>query len=194
MDLFHGGKEDQGSDHRFVNERLLEVAIPPDSGDGKPILLEDCLELYFNNRVDVRRYLDRQDTQDTLTLSRGPSDSKPKSGNYEAKGDADPVHVEIVELDKSTSSLGTDITLLESPNELKEFDPLFQQSGSLTNRTSSIVRRRFIPESDDTGNSTRDDAKHRLGARKGSIRKEIMMPAWAIFSLIREANHCTFQV
>lgn len=62
MDIYHTGKEEANDDHKFVNERLLEVAVPDDPGDGSVITLEDCLETYFNNRIEVRRYLERRNT------------------------------------------------------------------------------------------------------------------------------------
>lgn len=62
MDIYHTGKEEVNDDHKFVNERLLEVAVPEDREDGSVIALEDCLETYFNNRIEVRRYLERRNT------------------------------------------------------------------------------------------------------------------------------------
>ncbi|KKY20553.1 putative ubiquitin c-terminal hydrolase family protein [Diplodia seriata] len=63
MDIYHTGKEDVADDHRFVNERLLEVAIPEDNPHSdEPIKLEECLEIYFNNRIEVRRHLERRST------------------------------------------------------------------------------------------------------------------------------------
>ena len=50
MDIYHTGKEDLTDDHKFINERLLEVAIP-EAVEGQTITLEDCLESYFNNRI-----------------------------------------------------------------------------------------------------------------------------------------------
>jgi hypothetical protein len=44
MDIFHEGKGDAADDHKFINERLLEVAIPQQAPEGRPIRLEDCLE------------------------------------------------------------------------------------------------------------------------------------------------------
>lgn len=57
MDIYHTGKEDVADDHKFINERLLEVAIPPEHEDGTAITLEECLEAYFNNKIEVKRYL-----------------------------------------------------------------------------------------------------------------------------------------
>lgn len=43
MDVAHGGKEAADDDHRFVSERLLNLAIP-DTPDGEPVKLEACLD------------------------------------------------------------------------------------------------------------------------------------------------------
>jgi hypothetical protein len=65
MDVYHTGKDDQ-DDHRIVKERLLDVAIPdpPEDApeDGYTIKLEDCLENYFNNKIEVKRHLQRRNT------------------------------------------------------------------------------------------------------------------------------------
>lgn len=61
MDVYHTGKEDT-DDHRIVRERLLDVAIPEPPDDGSSINLEDCLENYFNNKVEVKRHLQRRNT------------------------------------------------------------------------------------------------------------------------------------
>ncbi|KAL1954680.1 hypothetical protein VTO42DRAFT_832 [Malbranchea cinnamomea] len=177
MDLFHGGKEDIGGDHKFVNERLLEVAIPPDPGNGEPILLEDCLELYFNNRIDVRRYLERQDSLHT----DGSYSSKTKCQDSEVNGCAS--HIETICPDPSANSLGSDRTLLDSPSEMKDCDSICANKAPLQGRTSSIVRSRFVPDSDD-GDNIPDGKTHQTRTRKGNIRKEVMVPAWAMFSLI----------
>lgn len=43
MDVAHGGKEVADDDHRFVSERLLNVAIPSRT-DGELVTLENCLD------------------------------------------------------------------------------------------------------------------------------------------------------
>lgn len=68
VDLFHHGKRDE-SDSKVVHERLLNLAVPEDT-EGKGIKLEDCLEEYFNTRVDVLRDSEvakKSLTGDTLT-------------------------------------------------------------------------------------------------------------------------------
>ncbi|KAI5298225.1 hypothetical protein KEM56_004232, partial [Ascosphaera pollenicola] len=55
VDLYHTGRDDANDDHKFVNERLLEIPIPPDRVENNAITLEECLEAYFNNHVEVMR-------------------------------------------------------------------------------------------------------------------------------------------
>lgn len=71
MDVYHPGKEDN-DDHRIVRERLLDVAIPESPEDGSVIRLEDCLESYFNNKVEVKRHLQRRNTiQSFRSMDKG---------------------------------------------------------------------------------------------------------------------------
>ncbi|KAE9985171.1 hypothetical protein BLS_009649 [Venturia inaequalis] len=71
MDVYHPGKEDN-DDHRIVRERLLDVAIPNPPEDGSVIRLEDCLESYFNNKVEVKRHLQRRNTiQSFRSMDKG---------------------------------------------------------------------------------------------------------------------------
>ncbi|KAL2370616.1 ubiquitin C-terminal hydrolase [Blastomyces gilchristii SLH14081] len=178
MDIFHTGKEEAGDDHKFINERLLEVAIPSETVDGKPITLEDCLEMYFNNRIDVKRYLERRDTG----MSANSIDSMAK-GSF--------VHVETTDLGTSSQtaspisvssffSKSTQVT--DSPSPLHENPPPTRPNWRF--RSTSIIEERFIPEDSLKENEGSINRVTPNKARKGSIRKEVMMPAWQIFSLI----------
>ena len=93
MDIFHTGKEDTNDDHKFINERLLELAIPEEPPDGHVITLEECLELYFNNKIEVKRYLDSLERRGTLNSIR----SHQSVDSMKAHSS----HVEIAELDTS---------------------------------------------------------------------------------------------
>ncbi|KAJ6264848.1 hypothetical protein Dda_1001 [Drechslerella dactyloides] len=77
MDIAHGGLDIPDDDHKFINERLLNVAIPSES-DG-PITLESCLEEYFNNRVDVQRKLEQRAVSTPIDSALDPLllDEKP---------------------------------------------------------------------------------------------------------------------
>jgi hypothetical protein len=77
MDVYHYGKEDL-DDHRIVRERLLDVAIPEPPENGHSINLEDCLENYFNNKVEVKRHLQRRNT-----INARPRSEKPEVGHVE---------------------------------------------------------------------------------------------------------------
>jgi Ubiquitin carboxyl-terminal hydrolase len=170
MDIYHTGREDAADDHKFVNERLLEVAIPSDPADPeRTIPLEDCLEAYFNNRIEVKRYLERRSTANPMP-SYATSESLPEKGGA--------VHVESVDL-------GTDANCRTPTSSTSP-----SLNSPLRNRAPSIVQQRFIP--DEPGPSDppayEADVKRPSGRlRSGSIRKEVMMPAWQFFSLIRKS-------
>ncbi|PGG99795.1 hypothetical protein AJ79_08417 [Helicocarpus griseus UAMH5409] len=176
MDIFHTGREEAGDDHKFVNERLLEVAIPAKTTDDRPITLEDCLENYFNNRIDVKRFLERNNTAnsvdsvdsmakgsstriETVDLGTSPQSASPLSGSF---------------FSKSTEVADTPSPHPETPSPVRP---------NMRLRSTSIIRERFIPE-DDSKENRKDTSVAGNRARKGSIRKEVMMPAWQIFSLI----------
>ncbi|KAL4966815.1 ubiquitin C-terminal hydrolase family protein [Aspergillus stella-maris] len=158
MDIYHTGKEDVNDDHRFVNERLLEVAIPEPT-EGNTVTLEECLESYFNNRIEVKRYLERQNTVDSV-----------KSADTLLKGSC--AHVETVEISTPTSSSPTTMSPMVTPITSVTDNPTSNQNRY---RSSSIIQSKYIPDSNG-GQPTRP--------RQGSIRKEVMMPAWQFFSLI----------
>lgn len=44
VDIAHGGKEMVDDDHKFINERLLNLSIPPEWGPDDVVPLEACLE------------------------------------------------------------------------------------------------------------------------------------------------------
>lgn len=170
MDIYHTGKEDKSGDHKFVNERLLEVAIPEPSEGQAAVTLEDCLESYFNNKIEVKRYLERHNTTDSV-----------KSADSLSKGFS--THVEAVEVGSPLSPSPTQSTLMRND----ELTPMpskaeVERSNSSRTRRDSIVQERFIPESD--GEAV--DGASVKSPPRGTFRKEVMMPAWQFFSLIRE--------
>jgi Ubiquitin carboxyl-terminal hydrolase len=163
MDIYHTGKEDTSDDHKFVNERLLDVAIPGDpSGGKKEITLEDCLEEYFNNRIEVKRYLERRSTLTSIKPSNDP------------KAKASSIHVETVEVypDSAPATPTASFPGPRPPNR---------------DRSQSIIQERYIPARGESGYSstlTNIDTHNSTRSRAGSFRKEVMMPAWQFFSLI----------
>ena len=164
MDIYHTGKEDAQDDHKFINERLLDVAIPEDpTGERKDITLEECLEEYFNNRVEVKRYLERRSTLSSL------------KSTSDAKGKGNSIHVETVEVDPDSSPA----TPLSPPS-------FSTRRPSNRSRTQSIIQERYFPPRKESANSTLTniDTKDSARSRAGSVRKEVLMPAWQFFSLI----------
>lgn len=174
MDIYHTGKEDVSGDHKFINERLLEVAIPPEPTDGRSLTLEDCLEAYFNNRIEVKRYMERRNT---LSSTRSV-DSFSISKGFTA-------HIEEVEATPSLSPAQSTSPRGEQPNPwatFTEFSEAVRPQGLV--RRDSIVRERFIPDSEEKPGD-RDSPSSDPQQPKGVFRKEVMMPAWQFFSLIR---------
>jgi len=168
MDIYHTGKEDTTDDHKFINERLLEVAIPPDPGTGKSITLEDCLETYFNNRIEVRRYLERRSTMNSIRST----DSNTGVAT----------HVEEVDSRGSSPTRSTYSRSAEPSTPISPGSP----NRPTRHRAPSILQERFIPEPRDSSSEKIDwNDETKVRSRKGSIRKEVMMPAWQFFSLIR---------
>jgi hypothetical protein len=87
MDVYHTGKDDL-DDHKIVQERLLEVALPDPPEDapesGYTIKLEDCLENYFNNQIEVKRHLQRRNT-----VSHGQKPRSPKLSGIKEQESSD---------------------------------------------------------------------------------------------------------
>jgi len=172
MDIFHTGKEDADDDHKFVNERLLEVAIPEDNPSGQPITLEDCLEMYFNNRIEVKRHLERRSTMTSIRSRRSMDSNK-----------AHAFHVETAEMDDSRASTPTSPTLLNGA--------VPSSSVRTRHRAPSIIQERVIKEESVTSEPSPggDGSRHTSSRQTGNIiRKEVMMPAWQFFSLIRRLS------
>ncbi|MCJ1434087.1 hypothetical protein MMC27_003453 [Xylographa pallens] len=170
VDIFHQGKEESNDDHRFVRERLLEVAIPEEPSDSRIITLEECLETYFNNRIEVKRFLlDRRLTTSSMR-SRWSVDSM--------KGRA--LHIEAVEVDESQPSTPSS-TMPQSPL------PAYSPARPTRDRAPSIIQEYYPSEKSEIPELSLSDAE--VNGQKGrprqpSIKKEILMPAWQFFSLI----------
>lgn len=184
MDIYHTGREDKEDDHKFVNERLLEVAIPEQEGDAV-ITLEDCLETYFNNRIEVKRYLQRQNTIASVK-SRDESwiDKDPEKNET--------IYVEAIEIDSCESPMVATPVALEPSTPSTPATP----SRPLLDgrrRADSIFSQRYTQRA--VGIRKFDEKKHleemldkSSGGRPRSaslLKKEILMPAWQFFSLIR---------
>ncbi|KAF2730381.1 cysteine proteinase [Polyplosphaeria fusca] len=173
MDIYHTGREDKEDDHKFVNERLLEVAIPEQEGD-KVVTLEDCLEEYFNNRIEVKRYLQRQNTLPSIrSFEKSPDPNQT-------------IHIETVELSGSESPLVSTPTTLTPLSPLAPVRPV-----SGRRRGDSIFSERYSEKKPFDEKRLLDEMLNDSTGRprSASIRKEVMMPAWQFFSLIPWYTH-----
>lgn len=170
MDIFHTGKEDTNDDHKFINERLLELAIPDDPSDGHVITLEECLELFFNNKIEVKRYLDSLERRGTLNSIR----SRQSFDSTKAHAS----HVEIAELDTSPPISPSAMQPQVSALSVSPVAPTFQR-----HRAPSIIQEHYIDEKSGLLGRSPSTAEEPRG-RNGRVRKEVMMPAWQFFSLI----------
>ncbi|KAL8643841.1 MAG: hypothetical protein Q9226_008088 [Calogaya cf. arnoldii] len=163
MDIYHHGKEDAGDDHRFVNERCLEVAIPESNGAG--LTLETCLTEYFNNRIEVKRYLQQR---------RGTIGSVRSQASFDSSSKGSVAHIETVECDDSLPS--TPISPLPASATRR---PTFGRV-----RAPSIIQESYISEKEEITDTPAYESPHNGRRRGGSLRKEVVMPAWQFFSLI----------
>lgn len=171
MDIFHTGREEESDDHKFVNERLLEVAVPEDPEDGHSVTLEECLETYFNNRIEVKRYLERRSTLKSVKSWKS------------AQANSDKASASHTELDESRTS-----PISAQPRSLNPFSSPRRKSVTRP-RAPSIIQEHFISEKHESlGLSSSVEEKSNLSPlqRTGSVR-QVMMPAFQFFSLLRKA-------
>lgn len=194
MDLFHTGKEDPADDHKFVNERLLEVAILAEPPEGSGVItLEDCLENYFNNRIEVKRHMElhRSNTLRSVKSMERPPDFSEKSGA---------MHIETVEFAQQATTPDEAPVVVESPVSesfpsletpavetpaASSKSPLSRIRPPTRGRADSIFSQRRVLAGVDPKKDS-DDAASLASSkqRKASIRTEVLMPAWQFFKLL----------
>ena len=179
MDMYHTGKEDPQDDHKFVNERLLEVAILDEPPEGSSVTtLEDCLEHYFNNRIEVKRHMENQ-RRNTLKSAQpvGLADLSIKTEKEPA------AHVEVVEVtDTPIAMPSTETPWPQSRGALENLRPTIGRK-----RADSIFSSRKVElDGIDLTRTKSDDQSGvpELKARKLSTRTEVLMPAWQFFKLL----------
>lgn len=179
MDLYHTGKEDPQDDHKFVNERLLEVAIPEDSPNGRNVItLEDCLEHYFNNRIEVKRHMEnrRRNTIKSEHSAESALKVEKESG----------MHIEVLEMDGRPDTPVVQTPVAETPTQTKT--PVENlRSGSARKRADSIFSQRKVELNGvdpDRLRTTNDSNLQDAQDRKLSTRTEVLMPAWQFFKLL----------
>lgn len=209
MDLFHQGKRDD-DDHKVVYERLLNLAVPADP-EGKGVKLEDCLEEYFNTKVDVSRdgveekagqdrpVLTPKSTIRIVTEAPEPDETGPDNGaGAEAGAAADAADTRAdTEADAEGESsdqvevapLQRRWTNMDSPASTASASNPDVTRPSARTRSTSIIQRIVL---DDDGKPTDSEAASLLqkAKRKGAtVVKAVTIPAWQFFRLIRKSSN-----
>ncbi|KAK4148674.1 ubiquitin carboxyl-terminal hydrolase-domain-containing protein [Chaetomidium leptoderma] len=176
MDLFHHGKGDV-DDHKVVHERCLNLPVPPDT-EGKGIKLEDCMEAYFNNKVDVlrdsleeKKFTDKPAMNPESTIRMVPED---EIGSPHE-------HVDSAQLQRRWTTHGL---VVQSPVSGSNPEP--PPSSSRT-RSTSIIQR-FVVNEKHSGEPSADAETRSLlqrAKRTGStVVKAVTIPAWQFYRLI----------
>ncbi|KXX78738.1 Ubiquitin carboxyl-terminal hydrolase 14 [Madurella mycetomatis] len=177
VDLFHQGKRD-ADDHKVVHERLLNLAVPPDP-DGKGIKLEDCLEEYFNNQVDVLR--------DSLEEKKGgdrPVLSPKSTIRIVTEEEVETPHpnAETAQLQRSLTEPGG---ITYSPVSMSTPASVsFDTPSAPRTRSTSIIQRIVV---DGEGRSPDPDTTslaQRAKLTGSTVVKAVTIPAWQFFRLI----------
>ncbi|RDA83315.1 hypothetical protein CP532_6548 [Ophiocordyceps camponoti-leonardi (nom. inval.)] len=204
VDLFHQGKKDD-DDHKVVFERLLNLAVPPDP-DGKGVKLEDCLEEYFNARVDVLRdsEVSRKSVLEDGTMNERPALSHHDTIRPTSNGEALKTVATVTDATKPTSpssEVAENSSCRFKPNMSKGISHGSstvdrnavsskgddEASGSRKNlhsreRSIGVIRRVLV---DEQGRPAGDSSSTQTLERKGSsIVKAVTIPAWQFFRLI----------
>lgn len=170
------------NDHKIVQERLLNLAVPPDP-DGKGLRLEDCLDDYFNSKVDVLRdsHEDKKETPRTPTASRMST-------------------IRLVSTDDQSDMLASD-KLMASPDPISptrdrfptpgtpngntsQASPSFELFQMSSHRSASVIQHVVV---DDEGRPTEPNESNRRGKSKrtnSTVVKAVTIPAWQFFRLI----------
>ncbi|KAI2641884.1 cysteine proteinase [Hypomontagnella submonticulosa] len=192
VDLFHQGKNDD-ADHKVVYERLLNLAVPPDSG-GKGIRLEDCLEEYFNSQVDVLRdSLDEKKAGERFDMNPSPQfpdTSTESKGTIRVVTDEDQQEPAAPETENTPRMERRWTVAPVSRFPDLQPDSRTEASGSQStalrphrSRTESIIQRVVL---DDQGKPSESDAASLFQRAKktASVVKAVTIPAWQFFRLI----------
>ena len=186
VDLFHQGKGDD-ADHKVVYERLLNLGVPSEA-EGKGVKLEDCLEEYFNAKVDVLRdSLDEKKSAELSDVTQSPLSidtpttpkittpfDQPNKDENEAS-ESEHYGLELPHLERRWTT---------TPNP--------QASGSQPtkrpnrSRTESIIQRVVL---DEDGKPAESDAASlfQRTKKRASVVKAVTIPAWQFFKLIRKS-------
>ncbi|KAK4680151.1 hypothetical protein QC764_210520 [Podospora pseudoanserina] len=176
VDLFHQGKGDV-DDHKVVHERLLNLAVPPDPS-GKGIKLEDCLEEYFNNKVDVLR--------DSLDEKKGGF-STPKNTLLGTTDEDTATPTDNGGSSKLQRRWTLQETITHSPVSMTNptLEAAAESPAVSRNRSTSIIQRIVVKNEEDPASNGEAESTSPKHKRKiSTIVKAVTIPAWQFFRLI----------
>jgi hypothetical protein len=183
VDLFHQGQGDE-DDHKVVHERLLNLAVPPDP-EGKGLKLEDCLEEYFNNKVDVLR--------DSLEEKKGyerPNTATKTTIRVVTEGE-ELQSVEHVESSATPRRWTAQDILVQTPLDTptSSFANAFESPSISRNRSTSIIQRIVVDDDTQSSDAASEGFLQRAKRTGSTVVKAVTIPAWQFFRLIRKLIH-----
>ena len=214
VDLFHHGEMDT-ADHKVVQERLLNISIPADP-EGRGIKLEDCLEEFFNARVDVSRdSCEPKEKAANKDIDRRPTFVSGNTIRVVAEADASNPSSEVTDSSLSISPVWKQNGNGGSPQPPLPISPVRKENGDSTQPPLSISPVRNANGEVEGGSSTRPSARTRSRSviqrvvldeegrpakspaesptllqkamRTGStVVKAVTIPAWQFFRFIRK--------
>ncbi|KAM0287419.1 hypothetical protein ACHAQH_000369 [Verticillium albo-atrum] len=178
VDLFHQGKNDD-DDHKIVNERLLNLAVPPDP-EGKGLRLEDCLEEYFNTQVDVLR----DSNQDEKRDARRPAASRLNTirvvtHNEEIESPTNGVVASPVDMSPVLARRMTD-----SADALINGETAESSRPVPRHRSTSVIQHVLVDGKGRPAETDNSTLLERARRKSSTVVKAVTIPAWQFFRLI----------
>ena len=172
VNIFYDSVKDakDRDDHKVVQERLLDVAVPDEETSGRVTRLEDCLEAYFNNTVEVKRALNRS--------------SSVRSNGSASSEKAEVTHVEAREL--TTSNPGTPLSIHPPSSPLSRLSGRHRADSLITTRIELLKEPSLGAQECEPPETTNTTIRDQL-KRKES--KEVGIPAFQFFNLLRPYYH-----
>lgn len=185
VDMYHQGKSDK-DDHKVVQERLLNLAVPEDV-DGRGVKLEDCLEDYFNTKVEIMRDSLEEKVPNAPSLSPEDTIRMVTGGEDAERGDmmTSPVQMQNSPMRRALSAMDV---LSPAPNDNGQAESATKRPQN-RHRATSIIQRIIVDEQgkpDEASAATIDPATVRQRARRtgSTVVKAVTIPSWMFSRLI----------
>lgn len=214
IDIKHGGKYNKDDDLKYSKERILFVSLPeeddeeekegsektdhdptnPETKDngGNEVLLEECLEHYFNNSINVKRELERRATLQSITrdLPGGEVNYLPElsEGKVSENIASNPTSENKSDLTKENAdNQSSKINIPTSPKTINESQ--FP--------TSNATGASYAPTIGSKSSLSKANTKYSIRARSSTLSiwsldeneidgkpREVLLPAWMFLRLL----------